>query len=70
MTDRNTRARRTLIMSARESAFLLNLLVDNAREWNRELREQLQTIVSDTEAYNARVAMHPGYAPTPPHPGG
>lgn len=61
MHSRNEPAPRHLRMTHKEAAYLLNLLVDNARQWNAGLRQQLSAQVTDTEAFNARVEMTPGY---------
>jgi len=58
--SRSAPASRRLVMTAMESALLLNLLSDNARAWNAPLRAQLRAVVSDTEAFNAGVAIKEG----------
>jgi hypothetical protein len=55
--ERNAPPLRHLTMTHKESAYLYNLLCDNARDWNAYLRKQLSQQVGQTEAFNARVEM-------------
>jgi hypothetical protein len=40
-----------------EAAYLLNVLVDNARPWNGRLRKELQNFVTGTDAHNAKMIL-------------
>lgn len=55
--ERGQAPRRKLYVTRNEAAYLLNLLSDNAREWNKGLRGQLAQTVTETDAYNAKLRL-------------
>ena len=40
-----------------EAAFLYNVLCDNARPWNADLRKRIKLFVTDSDAFNAKCIL-------------